>query len=120
VSGSRVTDRNERRGAVRELAAEGLSNVAVGQILGVDETTVRRDSANAGQFRRPAEKNNELITHGSAKAEQEARDVVENSTFALCQRRQKRGSRKSIPVRHSIWAATAGVGRRTPPAPGLR
>jgi hypothetical protein len=59
----------DRREAVRELAAEGLSNVAVGQILGVDETTVRRDSANAEKSRRPAEKNNGLMAHGSAKAE---------------------------------------------------
>ena len=33
----------DRREAVRELAAEGLSNVAVGQILGVTEGTIRND-----------------------------------------------------------------------------
>jgi DNA-binding NarL/FixJ family response regulator len=32
----------DRRQAVKELAAEGMSNVAIGQVLGVDERTVRR------------------------------------------------------------------------------
>lgn len=35
----------ERRGAVKELTAEGHSNVAVGKILGVDEGTIRGDRA---------------------------------------------------------------------------
>jgi hypothetical protein len=34
---------DERREAVKELVAEGHNNVAVGDILGVDERTVRRD-----------------------------------------------------------------------------
>lgn len=39
---------SDRRQAVAELDAEGLSNVAIGAILGADERTVRRDkSANA-------------------------------------------------------------------------
>jgi hypothetical protein len=33
----------ERRGAVTELAAEGLSNRAIADVLGVDDRTVRRD-----------------------------------------------------------------------------
>jgi hypothetical protein len=42
-----VTLRNagERRGAVTELAAEGLSNRAIADVLGVDDRTVRRDLA---------------------------------------------------------------------------
>jgi hypothetical protein len=43
----------ERRDAVAVLTAEGMSNVAIGEVLGVDERTVRRDSANAEQ---PAER----------------------------------------------------------------
>lgn len=37
----------ERHGAVRELKGEGLPNTKIAEVLGVDETTVRRDSANA-------------------------------------------------------------------------
>src|SRR5580704_7650338 len=33
----------ERRGAVTELSAEGLSNRAIADVLGVDDRTVRRD-----------------------------------------------------------------------------
>jgi hypothetical protein len=42
-----VTVRNaaERRGAVTELSAEGLSNRAIADVLGVDDRTVRRDLA---------------------------------------------------------------------------
>jgi hypothetical protein len=35
----------ERRGAVTELSAEGLSNRAIADVLGVDDRTVRRDLA---------------------------------------------------------------------------
>jgi hypothetical protein len=35
----------ERRGAVTELAAEGLSNRAIADVLGIDDRTVRRDLA---------------------------------------------------------------------------
>ena len=35
----------ERRGAVTELAAEGLSSRAIADVLGVDDRTVRRDLA---------------------------------------------------------------------------
>jgi hypothetical protein len=42
----------DRREAVKELAGEGLSNIAVGEILGVDETTIRRDSA--ARIRKPS------------------------------------------------------------------
>ena len=37
----------ERRRAVQELSLEGHSNVQIGEILGVAETTVRRDAASA-------------------------------------------------------------------------
>ena len=37
----------ERRGAVEELVADGMSNVAISDALGVDEKTIRRDNAAA-------------------------------------------------------------------------
>lgn len=38
----------ERREAVKELTAGGFSNVAIGEVLGVDESTIRDDKSNSG------------------------------------------------------------------------
>jgi len=43
--GVTVRSAAERRGAVTELSAEGLSNRAIADVLGVDDRTVRRDLA---------------------------------------------------------------------------
>ena len=67
----------DRREAVKELAAEGLSNVAVGEVLGVDETTVRRDAANAERPPGQDRKNNGSTAVASAKAEPADREASE-------------------------------------------
>lgn len=45
LGGAVRLDTDDRQEAVKELTAEGHSNRAIADILGVDETTVRRDSA---------------------------------------------------------------------------
>jgi hypothetical protein len=59
----------DRREAVKELAANGHSNVEVGGILGVDEKTVRRDSANAEREPANASENNTIDTSASTNVE---------------------------------------------------
>jgi hypothetical protein len=74
-----------RREAVRRLAGEGLSNVAIGEILGVTEGTIRNDlgSQNCGPDRKastqnsaetePASQDSECEPQPSAVAESVAR-----------------------------------------------
>ena len=61
---------DERREAVKELVAEGRNNVEVGDILGSDGRTVRRDlSANAEPQEPASNKTNGLTSPNSTNAE---------------------------------------------------
>jgi hypothetical protein len=76
---------------VKELEAEGYSNVAIGEVLGVDETTVRRDSANAEPGRKNIKKTGDKSAGSSANA-----DPLDVLAGLVADERLRKESRETI------------------------
>lgn len=55
---------NDRREAVEELSDEGLSNRAIGEVLGVDESTVREDKGAGNPAPEPIDKSQVIELEG--------------------------------------------------------
>ena len=77
-----VRGATERRGAVTELAAEGLSNRAIADVLGIDDRTVRRDlagpqsAANAAPDKGPEEGDRDGYAAFAADIPERVKDAI--------------------------------------------
>jgi hypothetical protein len=104
----------ERRPAVKELSNDGYNNVEIGEVLGIDERTVRRDSsANAEPIEENTSNNNNKQPNGSANAE----PIVDIAAAAAIEAAKAEANKRETLIRvteaafsgASAWAVPAFV-----------